>query len=242
MKPSKSVRLVSALLSALLTQTAWAQDGVQTDLSGSIEVATDYRFRGYSRSREEPAARADVNVAVPIGVSTSVFAGGTGIITRGNRDFGSLQAQAYAGMQQEAGRIRLTLGGRGYLFPDAERKNYFELFGSGQTQLGPLSAQLGVAFAPEQRSYGGKRGIYVYSDLDAGIPGTPLTVAGHLGWEDNAQFRNKLDWSVGLSYIRSPYSVGLDYVDTNRFAPYTEDRRLKNGADATLVVRLAASF
>lgn len=227
---------------ALLAQSAWAQDRATPDVSGNVEIASDYRFRGYSRSQEEAAMQADLDVTLPISERTSLFSGGNGTLTKSNPAYVSFQVQVYAGLEQDVGAFRLSFGGRGYVFPDASGKDYYEFFGSGRTQFGPLSAKLGVAFAPDQQNYGGKRGIYVYSDLDAGIPGTPLTVATHVGWEDNAFFRDKLDWSLGVTYVRSPFSLGLAYVDTNRSAPFIDGGKVKNGADAALVVRLGAAF
>lgn len=242
MKRPRAILASVPFLGALLAHSAWAQDRTTPDISGNVEIASDYRFRGYSRSQEEPVAQADLDVALPVSDRTSLFSGGIGTLTKSNPDYGSFQAQVYAGLEQEVGAFRLSLGGRGFLFPDVSGKDYYEFFGSGRTQFGPLSAKLGVAFAPDQQNYGGKRGIYVYSDLDTGIPGTPLTVATHLGWEDNTFFRDKLDWSLGVTYVHSPFSLGLDYVDTNRSAPFIADGKVKNGADAALVVRLGAAF
>lgn len=238
-------RLIGAsapFLSVLLAQPAWARDRATPEVSGSVEIATDYRFRGNSRSQKEPAAQAALDVTFPVSGQTNVFAGGVGTLTKSNPDYGSLQAQVYAGLEREVGAFRLSFGGRGYLFPDVSGNDYYEFFGSGETQVGPLSAKLGFAFAPDQKNYGGKRGLYVFSNFDAGIPGTPLTVATHLGWEDNAFFREKLDWSLGVTYVKSPFSLGLDYVDTNRSAPFIDRGKVKNGADAALVLRLGAAF
>ena len=230
------------LCSALQEQSAWAQDGAAAHISGNVEIATDYRFRGYSRSQEEPAAQLNLDVTLPVGGRTGVFAGGAGVLTKSNPAYGSVQAQAYAGVEQDVGAFHLTLGGRGYLFPDVQGRDYYEIFGAGETQFGPLSAKLGFAFAPDPRNYGGKRGVYVYSDLDTGIPGTPLSVATHVGWEDNAFFRDKLDWSLGVTYVKNPFSLGLHYVDTNRSAPFLDRNKVKNGADAALILRLGAAF
>lgn len=221
---------------------ARAQERAGPELSGSIEAATDYRFRGASRSAGKPVVQAVLDAAIPIDSDTSVFSGAVGAVTGSNSDYGAFQSQVYVGVEQEIGAFRLAFGGRGYFFPDVSAKDYYEIFGSGRTQLGPLSAKLGFALAPNQRSYGGKRGIYVYSDLDAGIPSTPFTVATHIGWEDNARFRDKVDWGLSLTYVRSPWSLGLGYVDSNRSALFLKDGKLKNGSDGALVVTLGASF
>lgn len=226
----------------LLPSPALAQESPGLDLSGNIEVATDYRFRGVSRSDGEPVVQVSLDATLPVRDKMSLFAGASGLATQSNRDYGAAQGQFYAGLEQDVGAFRLTLGGRGYVFPDGAGRDYYELFGSAATHYGPVSAKLGFAVAPDQRSYGDRRGLYVYSDVDAGIPNTPLTVEAHLGLEDNAFFRDKLDWSVSLSYVRSPFSLSLGYVDTNRFAPFIEHGKPMNGADAALVAKIGVSF
>lgn len=107
-----SFRLICAsfaLLTALHEQSAMAQEGTGTDVSGSAEIATDYRFRGYSRSEGEPVGQGVLDVTLPAGVRTSVFAGGTGVLTKSNPAFGSVQTQVYAGFEHEVGAFHLTL-------------------------------------------------------------------------------------------------------------------------------------
>jgi uncharacterized protein (TIGR02001 family) len=231
-----------ALACAIFPKTAQAQERSMIQVSGNIEAATDDRFRGYTRSAGEPVVRASLDATVEVGNKTTLFSGATVSLTEGNPDYGSFQTHFYAGIEQELGAFHLTIGGRGYIFPDVENKGYYEVFGSGHTQLGPVSATIGVAFAPSQRHIANRRGVYVYSDVAAGIPNTPVTVAAHLGWDDNAQFSGKSDWSLSLTYVHTPWSLGISYVDTNRAAPFVERGRLKNGAGAGMVATLGASF
>lgn len=226
----------------LLPQAAQAQESPGVDISGGIEVTTDYRFRGASRSDGEPVMQGGLDATLPVRDKMSLFAGASGLATESSRDYGAVQGQFHAGLEQDVGSFRLTLGGRGYVFLDVAGKDYYELFGSVATQYGPVSAKVGFAVAPDQRNYGDRRGLYVYSDVDTGIPNTPLTVGAHLGLEDNGFFRDKLDWSVSVSYVHSPFSLSLGYVDTNRFAPFIEYGKSTNGADAALVAKMGLTF
>ena len=76
---------------------------------------------------------------------------------------------------------------------------------------------LGAAYAPEQDSLGNQDNIYVYTDVGVGIPGTGLSVAGHLGYTDGfLTFTNDskaFDWSIGLeTTVAGPVSLGVAYV------------------------------
>ncbi|WP_426258853.1 TorF family putative porin [Sphingomonas sp. DC1600-2] len=221
---------------------ALAQESGPIAVSEGAELASDYRFRGVSRSDENPAARADIDITLPVGGQSNLFAGAEVVAATGHSDFGNAQLLAYAGIERQTGAFTLSAGGRAYLFPDAHGRDYVELFASGRTQLGPLSGKLGFAYVPTQANVGGRRGVYLFSDLDAGIPSTPLTISAHLGWEDNATFRNKADWSLNLTWVHNPWSLGVGYVDTNRHAPILDNGRVRNDAKATLVVTAGLSF
>lgn len=219
-----------------------AQEQAGLDLSFQASIATDYRYRGYSRSDGDPTANARADGAVPIGPDVDLFAG-TSVSTLGDsRFYGRVETEIYGGLARRLGAFDATVGLRSYLFPDAQGRDYSEIFGSGRTAYGPASAKLGFAIAPRQRRNGGERGLYLYSDVDSGIPNTPVTIAAHIGWEDNARFGSKLDWSLGATYVRNPFSIGIAYVDTNRTEFVNNGDRTKNIARAGILLTASTSF
>jgi opacity protein-like surface antigen len=111
-----------------------------------------------------------------------------------------------------------------YVYPNGKigDANYFEPYASLSTTLGPVSAKVGLAYAWKQDSLADDDNIYVYTDLGAGIPDTPISLSAHLGYADGAQSPKLLtgtstdggfDYSLGASYaITDKLSLGVSYV------------------------------
>jgi uncharacterized protein (TIGR02001 family) len=182
-------------------------------LTGSVAGVSDYRFRGISLSGEEPALQGSLEVA-----HSSGFYAGTWASTLGDGGSADVEVDLYAGWTGTAGLATLDVGILGYVYPDASNLDYVELYGSVGWSLGPATATLGVNYAPDQRNVGGTDNLYLYTDLAAGIPNTPVTVKAHLGYEDGGfggPDGDKLDWSLGAEYTAGPIVLGAAYVDTD---------------------------
>ena len=135
---------------------------------------------------------------------------------------------------------------RTYLYPDAGPGDfdYVEFYGSLSVAIGPASLTGGVAYAPEQDSLGMTDNLYLYTDVSVGIPDTPITLNGHLGYTDGfltfTLDSEAVDWSIGAdlalsdNFTLSAAYTGVDgdlLVDPGRI--FTDD---------AFVVTLAASF
>jgi len=110
---------------------------------------------------------------------------------------------------------------------------------------GPVNVLVGVAYAPKQQALGAwyadgaaaaegvytdpgdkNDNIYVWGDVSAGIPDTPITLKAHVGYSDGnaglgpfatsvAPTGEYLDWLVGVDYVLGPVTFGVAYVDTD---------------------------
>lgn len=219
-----------------------AQELSNNNISADVSVASDYRFRGYSRSGGDPAVDANLDVTLPLDQVTSVFSGTTGTLFPENSRYGSAELDLYGGLQRNLGAIRLAAGARGYFFANGSAPNYYEVFGSGSADYGPLSARLGLAVAPERTDYGNGRRVYVYTDLNGGIPRTPFTLGAHFGRETANGVPEKLDWSLTTTYVHSPMTVSLSYVARSRVVPSDFGLNKASVARAALLLKLGASF
>jgi len=89
------------------------------------------------------------------------------------------------------------------------------------------------------------RTTYVYLDLGAGIPDTPISVSAHLGYTDGVLAPDLLaggpddsgfDWSIGADFaVTDNLSVGVAYIGT-------EGASVKNFTDDAVVGTLSVSF
>lgn len=213
-------------------------------LSGNVQVVSDYRFRGISRSGGDFAVQGRLDVDHASGVYAGVWAS-----SMNDAPFqGDAEVNLYGGWSGEIGSgIRADAGLRYYLFPDADGgdTDFFEPYASLTATLGPASARLGVAYAWDQSALGGDDNLYVYTDLDAGIPNTPVSVAAHLGYSDGALSPERrtgagsgggFDWSLGASYaLTRNLAVGASYVGA-------EGRSIASLSNDTLVGTLKFSF
>jgi hypothetical protein len=94
--------------------------------------------------------------------------------------------------------------------------------------MGPVSAKVGMAYAPKQDSLDvldldgdgeGEDNLYVYTDLGFAIPSTPVTLNGHLGYTSGAlspklltgvSFDGGWDYSIGATAnLTKNLSVGV---------------------------------
>ena len=116
--------------------------------------------------------------------------------------------------------------------------DYFEPYAAISYSIGPAQLTTGFAYAFDQDALGNNDNLYVYGELGIGIPNTPLTVNGHLGYTNGSLSvdtdNDYLDWSIGVDYVLGPATIGVAYIDTN--APSIA------GLDATLVGTFAISF
>ncbi len=244
-----SIRSLSAATilstSTLFAAPAFAQETSESSISVSanVAIASEYRFRGVDLSGGDLAIQGGVDVAHDSGFYVGTWASSLDEDTVG---YGSTELDIYGGWSGNLTEgLALDVGVIQYIYPNAGPGDfdYTEFYGSLGFTFGPAEATVGVAYAPEQDSLGGTDNIYVYTDLGVGVPGTPLTVTGHLGYTDGfLTFTNDskaFDWSIGAeAAVYGPLSLGVAYVGAEGdYLPgdyqFTDD---------AIVVTLSASF
>ena len=206
------------------------------ELSGNVAMVSDYRFRGVSFSDGDIALQGGIDLAH----SSGFYVGTWGSTISGGGPAGELELDVYGGWSGNVTEgVAIDVGLLYYIYP-TERElanvlgvdtDYFEPYASISTTLGPVGASLGVAYAWDQSALGDDDNLYIYTDLESAIPGTPLTVSAHLGWTDgvfstdvDSLFNQKssFDWGLGASYaVTESLSLGFNYVDTQ--GPSIED-------------------
>lgn len=229
-----------ALAGPFLTSPALAQDAGEVagpiEISGNVAVVSDYRFRGVSFSDGDPALQGGIDIVHESGF----YVGTWGSTISGGSAYGELELDVYGGWGGEvADGIAVDVGLLYYLYPTENEladtlgvdTDYFEPYASISTSLGPVGATLGVAYAFDQSALGDEDNLYLYTDFEAGIPNTPVTLTAHLGYTDGVfatdvdslgNPSSSFDWGLGASYaITDRLSVGVNYVDTE--GPSVED-------------------
>ena len=230
-------------------QTVNPADEVEAETEGpitfsaNIALTSEYRFRGVDLSGGDPAVQGGLDLAHESGFYVGTWASTLDDDTVG---YGDVELDVYGGWSGDVGEgLALDVGVIGYLYPDAGPGDfdYVEFYSSLGFTFGPAETTVGVAYAPEQDSLGGTDNFYVYSDIGVGIPNTPVTVTGHLGYTDGfLTFTNDgdaFDWSIGAeANVYGPFTLSAAYVGA--------EGDIALGAydfvDDAFVVTLSASF
>ncbi|MCA0902878.1 TorF family putative porin [Qipengyuania aquimaris] len=236
-----------AALACGLSSPALAQDDADTDgvtVSANVSLVTDYRFRGVSLSGGDPAIQGGLDVAHDSGFYAGVWASSID----GGPSYGEMEFDIYGGWSGQLSEgVSVDVGLLYYLYPSEELgldTDYWEPYASIGFNLGPAEATVGAAYAWEQDSLGGDDNLYVYTDLSTALPGTPLTVTGHLGYTDGVLAPpllagdtddSGLDWSIGASYAAGPLEVGISYIGV-------EGPSIDGFTDDAIVGTVTASF
>lgn len=187
------------------------------ELSGNVALVSEYRFRGVDLSGGDIAIQGGIDLTHSSGFYVGTWGSSIDEDTVG---FGHTELDIYGGYGGNLTEgVSFDVGVIGYLYPNADVQNtdYVEFYGSVGFTFGPAEATVGVAYAPEQDSLGGTDNTYVYTDLSVGLPGTPLTLTGHLGYTDGfLTFTNDskaFDWAIGAeTKIFGPVSASIQYV------------------------------
>jgi uncharacterized protein (TIGR02001 family) len=213
------------------------------DVSGEIGLMSDYRFRGISRSDEDPALQAGIDIRHQSGL----YIGARGTTLHGNdpfrlrdpafRDQGDVQMDLYAGYGRSlGGGFDLDAGLMYYAFAGGRgATDYAEPYASLSYLIGPVQMTGGVKYAPSQAGTGHQDMVYLYGQLDISIPFRPWSFSAQAGRQDWGVYGNYWNWSLGARYhLRVAglpgAELGLRYVDTNLPSLHGQD----GGVVATL--------
>lgn len=218
-----SMKGLMALALFSVSAPAFAQD-TEADppsditVTGGVTAVSDYRFRGISFTGEDIAVQPTITVTH----SSGFYAGVWGSNIEDTPVYGEVEIDLYAGYSAEvASGTIVDVGVLYYLYPDGQSafgdSDYFEPYASIKTTIGPVTAKFGAAYAFDQSALAGDN-IYLYTDLTAGIPDTPVTLVGHLGYSDGslALGGSYWDWALGADVsLGSGFTAGVRYVDTD---------------------------
>ena len=205
-------------------------------VTGNVAGVTDYRFRGISLSAGDVAIQGGITVNHSSGFYVGTW--GSSLEQDALDIYGSTEVDIFAGWTGEVtSGLTADVGVTYYVYPSGSfgDGNVVEPYASLSTSLGPVTGKVGLAYAWKQDSLGGDDNLYLYTDLSAGIPDTPVSLSAHLGYTDGALSPNRLtlksmgggfDYSLGATWnITKNLSLGATYVgvDGNSINGFSDD-------------------
>lgn len=226
---------VSALLPATLCARAEESRGGKTEESrdlkfeGNLSITTDYRFRGFTQTREGPALQGGLDVTY-----RWLYAG----IWASNVDFGRVQdtfgrlrrsadteLEIYAGVKNKIRGVTVDVGAIYYAYPGSfgfpEDIDYYEVKAGVSTDLHKaLNAAFTVYYSPDYFGEVGRNWVFE-GTLKRTLPkfaGLEPSISGTLAYNAGEESKGGIDywyWNAGVSFLFAEYfELDLRYFDT----------------------------
>ncbi|TXC71876.1 hypothetical protein FSB78_13615 [Sphingomonas ginsenosidivorax] len=215
-------------------------------VTGSVGLVSDYRFRGVSQSDENLAIQGGLTATHESGLYVGTW--GSNLAGWGTFGGANMELDLIAGFKLPVGGGSLDVGATWYMYPNGfDNTDFIEPYAKLSGTAGPVNLTAGVAFAPKQEALGpwysngtsaangvydrpGAKdsNLYLWGDVSSGVPGTGLTVKGHIGYSNGnkglgpfatsvAPTGEYFDWLLGADYTipSTPLTLGVAYVDTD---------------------------
>lgn len=213
----KTILLMAA--SSLMTSgaaMAWESENGQHSTSASVALSTDYVWRGYSQTDNEPAISGSLDYGHSSGFYLGTWASNVDFAVE--EDQAHIEIDVYGGYAGEFGDsgIGYDVGVLRYMFPGTEGVNWNEVYGS----LSYSYFSLGVSHSGDV--YGSSEtGTYYNLGFDYGLP-AGINLSAGVGYYDydedvfgasNPDSAN--DYRVGLSKDFAGFGFDLSYTDTD---------------------------
>lgn len=214
----KTAFAAAAAMAALFgASAASAQDA---DVAFNVGVVSDYVFRGFSQTNEDPAIQGGADATFG-----SFYVGAWG----SNVDFGDdtdAEFDVYGGFRTEAGGFALDFGVIGYLYvgaPDAADYNYVEFKAAASRAVGPVTVGAAAYYSPD---FFGLDDEATYAEINGAItPADKWTISGAVGkqWLDvNDDYTT---WNAGVAYaLTDNVAIDVRYHDSDVDGPLSDDR------------------
>ncbi|MBO9714118.1 TorF family putative porin [Sphingomonas sp.] len=219
--------MLAAATPAMAQDDAAPADTPEITVTGSASLTSDYRFRGISQTGKDPALQGTINIndksGFYAGFWASMIDGDDAPAVAG---FGKAEVDLYAGFTKTLpGGVGIDVGLLYYLYPIDKAKglatDFFEPYASVSYTIGPVTAKVGANYAWSQKAIFDTDSLYLRGDVTVAIPGTPVSILGHVGHTDGALGVLALtsdkywDWSLGAEASYKFAKVGVQYVDTS---------------------------
>jgi uncharacterized protein (TIGR02001 family) len=231
-------------------------------ITGSAGVWSQYRFRGISQSDNKPVVQGAFTITHSSGFYISTW--GSSASANNAVNLGGTEIDVYGGYSHAFAKSGVTIDGGlyGYIYPGSEHavgisESYYEVYGDVSKAFGPVTAKVGVNFAPNQSYFrdfetATRHNVYVFGELGFALPNSPFSLhshVGHTGGGFDYAGTDYIDYTVGATYKWKALAFDLSVVGTNiskndtrpfDLALDTDDFR--RAAKTMLVGSVSASF
>lgn len=209
-----------AVAAAALLAAGAANAQSAPEVAWNVGVVSDYVFRGYSQTEEDPAIQGGVDATIGafyVGAWAS------------NVDFGDdtdAEVDVYGGFRGEAVGFAFDVGAVGYGYvgaPDGADYDYVELKAAASRAVGPATFGGAVYWSPD---FFGLDEEATYAEANVAFaPADRWTVSAAVGhqWLDvNDDYAT---WNIGLGYaVTEQVAIDVRYHDADVDGPLSDGR------------------
>lgn len=199
------MKLTHSLAAVALSLTAIA---AQAEVTGNAAVVSDYNWRGITQTSQDPALQAGIDYAHESGFYVGAWGS--------NVDFGNccdenVEVDLYVGFGGGE-TVTWDVGLIYYFYPGADDLDFPEIY-----------AGLGYEWLSGKISYSddfgnsGESAFYLEANAAYELPAN-FGLEAHVGYSDGDAIddfygESYMDWSVGVTYDISHFTLGLKYAD-----------------------------
>lgn len=239
----KTVLAIAVAAAVAVPGLASAQATSPHSVAGNMGVFSDYRFRGFSQTFEQPAIQGGIDYSHASGFYLGNWNSNVSSLVYTD---GSIEMDFYGGYKFNAGPIGMDAGLLQYYYPGAKaggvKYDTVEAYVAGSWKWLTLkySITTGDWFGVPNSDGSG------YLDLSASYEVAPkLTLSAHYGKQTvkNSGASDYADTKIGLTYDLSGWTLGLAYIDTDTtFNLPNAAFETKDLAKSTVVFSVSKSF
>lgn len=204
------IALAATVAALAMAGAAQAQDDGPS-FAFNIGANTDYVFRGFSQTDEEPSVFGGVDASLGIAYA------GVWVSTVDFLDSTDLEYDIYAGVKPTVGAVALDLGViyYGYLDKGASNYDYWEVKAAASLPAGPGTVGVAAYYSP---NYFGAADDALYYEVNGAvtIPETKFSVSAALGRQEQDGGLDYTTWNVGVGFaLTDNVSFDVRYFDTD---------------------------
>ena len=195
------MKLSQGLAAVALTFSAMA---AHAEITGTVTVVSDYDFRGITQTAQDPALQGSLDYAHDSGFYIGAWAS--------NVDFGDdadIEIDYYGGFRGGED-ITYDVGLIWYSYPSTDAQYDF---GEVYASAGYKWVSGKIWYSPDFGSVGDSA-FYYEANGSFELPAN-FGATAHIGYSDGDYWENSeyTDWSVGLTYSLSHFTMGLKWID-----------------------------
>lgn len=203
--------MAAAAASLCFAGAAQAQEDSGPSFSFNIGAATEYVFRGFSQTDEDPQVFGGIDATYGIGYA-GVWVSNVDFLDSTDAEF-----DLYAGIKPTAGPVTFDLGVIYYGYVDKGLSNYdyWEFKAAASVPAGPATLGAAVYYSPN--FFGAADdAVYYEANVALPIPDSKFTVSAALGYQQQDGGLDYTTWNAGVGFaLTDNVSLDVRYFDTD---------------------------